>query len=239
MSRIGRQLLIGVLCLLVASSAAWSSDWTQDKFEIGFSIAESKGDSGSSRDYSWNFDGLWTRHHPTRLFSITVDSDYSKAENGGSEVDRLKTWLRRIYQNRPAEQWNPVVTISTEGDHDCDTVLTLVAGGMRKEFPRGFLELTAGASKDVRSAESWAGDIGALFQYQRQWGRLGLTVNPETSYGMLGEFRLRRKRLRYTFDTSLDYSLGKKLSLTYRLHRNNFKGTSQRHQYLGLTYVNN
>jgi len=223
----------------MAASAVGADDWTQDKFEIGLSIAENQGDAGTSRNYSWNFDGIWTRHHPGRLFSITVDSDYSKADDGGSKVDRLKTWLRRIYQHRPATQWNPLITISTEGDHGCDTVLTLVAGGIRKEFARGFIEFTGGASKDVRSPECWAADIGTLLSYRRQWGRMGLTVNPETSYGMLGEFRVRRKRLRYTFDVSLDYSLGGKLAATYRLHRNNFTGTSQRHQYLGLTYSNN
>ncbi len=239
MKRTRTTVIFTILCLIGAGQVAQGQDWTQDKFEIGLSIAESKGEGASSRDYSWNFDGLWTRHSPGRQFSITVDSDYSKVRGSGSKLDRLKTCLRRIYQNQPATEWNPVITVSTEGDHSCDTVLTLVAGGMRRAFPRGFIELTGGASKDVRTSESWAGDVGALFQYQRRWGRMGLTVNPETSYGILGEFRLRRKRMRYTFDVSLDYSLGERLGVTYHVHRNNFKGTSQRHQYLGLKYSNN
>ena len=232
-------LILSGVWLLVSASVAWGWDWTQDKFEIGLSIAENKGEGATARDYSWTFDGLWTRHAPGKPFSITVDSDYSKGQSGSSKLDRFKTWFRQIYQKRPATEWNPVVTLSTEGDHSFDTVLTLIAGGMRKESARGFLELTGGASKDVRSAEGWAADVGALYQYERKWGRLGLTVNPETSYGVLGEFRIRKERLRYTFDVSLDYSLGQKLGAVYRVHRNNFSGTSQRHQYLGLIYSNN
>lgn len=232
-------LMISSISLMGIVGAAWPEDWTQDKFQVGLSITENKSEGDSLRDFSWNFDGLWTRHGRGKLFSITIDSDYSKATRGGARLDRLKTWLRRIYQNRPPERWNPVITVTTEGDHDLGTVLTLVAGGMRKEFARGFVELTGGASKDVRTSEGWAGDIGALFQYRQAWGRVGLTVNPETSYAALGEFRLRKDRLRYTFDVSLDYSLAEKLSVTYRVHRNNSTGISQRRQYLGLTYTNN
>ena len=218
---------------------AWPKDWTQDKFQIGFSIDERASEGQRSRDYSWNFDGVWAGHSQKKLLSITVDSDYSKVRGGTAKLDRLKTWLRHIYRDRPPEKWNPVISLSAEGDHGLDTLLTLVAGGMRKEFGRGFVELTGGASKDVRTGESWAGDVGVLFEYHRKWGRMGLTVTPVTSYGMLGEFRLRRDRLRYTYDVGLDYELGQKLGVTYRIHRNNTTGPSQRHQYLGLTYVNN
>ena len=229
---------VAVVCLLTAANAR-AEDWTQDKFEISASISENESAGGSSRDYSWSFDGLWARHGQDRLFSITVDSDYSRQDTAGTKVDRLKTWFRRIYQDRPATEWNPVITLSTEGDHSFDRVLTLLAGGMRREFSGGFVEFTGGASKDVRSSEGWAADVGALFQYHRDWKRLGLSINPETSYDVLGEFRVRRKRLRYTFDVSLDYTLTGKLGITYRLHRNNFTGSSQRRQYLGLMYKNN
>ncbi len=238
MSRVGLLIAMAGLCLLAASPTI-AADWTQDQFEVSASISENEGAGGSSRDYSWSFDGLWARHRQDRLFSITVDSDYSRQDTAGTKVDRLKTWFRHIYQDRPATEWNPVITLSTEGDHGFDSVLTLLAGGVRREFPRGFVELTGGGSKDVRSSEGWAADVGVLFHYHRSWKRLGLTVNPETSYGMLGEFRVRKERLRYTFDVSLDYTLTGKLGITYRLHRNNFTGSSQRRQYLGLTYKNN
>ena len=232
--------LIAVVSLcLVTLVVAGADDWTQDQFEICASIAQNEGQGASSRNYSWAYDGLWTRHGEDRIFSITVDSDYSKLSGGGTKLDRLKTCLRRIYQSKPATEWNPVITLSTEGDHGADTVLTLLAGGMRREFARGFIELTAGGSKDVRSAESWVADVGALFQYKRTWNRLELNVNPEATYDMLGEVRVRKKRMRYTFDVSLDYGLTGKLALTYRIHRNNFTGFSQRRQYLGLMYQNN
>ena len=109
---------------------------------------------------------------------------------------------------------------------------------MRRESSHGFIELTGGVSKDVRSAESWAGDVGVLLQDQRHWGRLGLTVNPEASYAVLGEFRV-SKKTRYALDVNLDYGLSGKLGLTYRIHHNNFTGSSQRRQYLGLAYKNN
>jgi len=231
---------IGVagICALTVTGAV-AEDWTQDQFEISASIAESAGEGRTSRDYSWSFDGVWPRHKQDRLFSITVDSDYSKLSGGGAKVDRLKTWLRRIYQNKPATEWNPVITLSTEGDHGLDTVLTLLAGGMRREFEWGFLEITGGGSKDIRTNESWAADVGALFSYHQDWKRLRMTVTPQTNYGVLGEFRLRKQRLRYSFDVNLDYHLSGRLGLTYRIHGNNFEDASQRRQYLGLTYKNN
>ncbi len=238
MIRTARWIVAASLASLIASTA-YARDWTQDQFEVTASITENEAKGETSRDYSWGFDGLWTRHGDNEAFSITVDSDYSKVTGGSSsKLDRLKTWFRQIYQNRLATEWNPVITVSTEGNHDFDTLLTLVAGGMRRESRHGFLELTAGASKDVRSAESWAGDIGVLFQHRRNWGRLALTVKPEASYAVLGEFRLSKKS-RYTLDVALDYSLGENLGLTYRILRNNFTGDSQRRQYLGLTYRNN
>ena len=175
MSRVGLLSTIVALCLLPASVNS-AADWTQDQFEISASLSENKGAGGSSRDCSWSFDGQWTRHKPRRLFSTTVASDYNRADTAGTKVDRLKTWFRRIYQDRPATEWNPVITLSTEGDHGFSSVLTLLAGGIRREFPRGFVELTGGASKDVRSAEGWAADVGVLFQYHRDWKRLGPTI---------------------------------------------------------------
>ena len=59
--------------------------------DFNASITKNESARKSSRDYSWSFDGLWTRHGEGEAFSITLDSDYDKTSDGGAELDRLKT----------------------------------------------------------------------------------------------------------------------------------------------------
>lgn len=190
----------------------------------------------SEYDFSASLHGIWAQDMDRSRWEFTLMSDYDRALTAEEEYDRMKTWFRYIMTEREKTQWNPLIAVSTDGDHGLDQVHTLVALGMRRHFDGGFVEITGGASKDIRTAENWMGDVGALVSLQQDFGRFTWTVNPELNYGLLGELRVRDNRTIYTFSSGLKYHVSQGMGIAYRLQLNNTKGDDRRHQFLGISY---
>lgn len=227
-------VLVLTAAFMVTSAHA---DWETKKLQALLSATETKGEGGGSWTLSWNFDGQWQTPMAGRNLNVTVDSDYSKSDT--AKLDRLRTGFRLLDREygKQIRKWHPVYLIQTEGDHSLDSIHTLGAAGYRQKRRYGFVELTAGASKDVTTGESWVGDIGAEVGYERNLGpKWKFRTGPTGEYGALGSVRLRDDRFRYSWDVSLDYQASKKLGLGYRMWYGNTVPGSRRTQWIGLTY---
>ena len=190
----------------------------------------------SEYDFTAALNGVWADEWERARLELTLVSDYDRSLTGEEEYDRLKTWVRYLFREHPQEEWNPLIAVSTEGDHDFDQIRTLIALGLRKHFGDGFIEFTGGASKDLNTGDDWVGDVGALVQFERHWDRLTWTVTPQVNYGLLGEVRFRENRTLYSFTSGLSYRLSGRLGIAYRLQLNNTQGDDRRHQFLGISY---
>lgn len=232
--RIAVSVLIGVGTLIVGTTVAQALETEKLKFIAN--LTEDRVGGESEYDFTAALDGQWGSREDDSRWEISVSSDYDRSISGEDEYDRLKTWFRYMLKERPANKWNPLIAISTDGDHDLDQVKTLVALGWRKHFDGGYLELTGGASKDVQTAEDWMGDVGALVQIEKDFGRFTWTVNPEVNYGVLGEVRFRDNRTLYSLSSGLAYEVADGLGLSYRLQLNNTQQEDRRHQFLGFSY---
>ena len=235
-----RALTVTVLCLTVIMvagvSAAWG-EWETERLDIAANITEDYRDGESEHDWALALDSVIARERGTHRWEFTADSDYNRSISGEAELNRLKTWTRYLLQKRPKERWNPLIAASTEGDHAFHRLHTLVALGVRKHWKDGFIEVSGGTSKDLKSSEDeWVGDLGALVQYERRWGRLTWTLSPQGNLGVLGEVRYRPDRLLYTLDTGLVYDIGRHMGISYKIQLNNSAGDDQRHQFLGVSY---
>jgi len=234
-----RTLTVAVRCLMVivvAPSVTVAGEWDTERLDITINLSEDYRDGERERDVAFALDSILAKAHGQSRWEFTVDSDYNRSVTGEAEFNRLKTWARYLMQKRPREKWNPLIALSTEGDHGFHSVHTLIALGARRYWKRGFIELTGGVSKDIKQHEEWVGDVGALVQYERQWGRFTWTLTPQGNLGVLGEVRLRPDRLLYTLDTGLVYDVGKHLGIGYKLQLNNTQGEDERHQLLGISY---
>ena len=210
---------------------------TCGRAEAALTLTEEHVGGQSSSDIALALDAIVSRPVGGGQFEFTVDSDYDRAFEGGDEdFDRLKTWMRYLLDTNPDKKWVPLIVVSTEGDHGLDVVQTLAAFGWRKYMRHGFVELTAGASKDVQAAEPWVGDVGVLFNMERRWNRFTWDVRPSASMGVLGETHLRDEELLYSLSTGLNYEVGGNLGVAYRIQFNNTQGEDQRHQFLGISY---
>lgn len=225
-----------VLAAMLAGSLAAADGWNTERLDAALNLTEDFRGGESEHDWAFALDSILAKDRGQTRWEFVLDSDYHRSLTGQTELNRLKTWSRYMLQKRPREQWNPLIAISTEGDHSFESVHTLIALGARKHWSQGFIELTAGASKDVKTAADWVGDVGALVQHQRRWGRFTWTLTPQGNLGVLGEVRLRPDRLLYTLDSGLVYDVGRHLGIAYRLQLSNTLGEDQRHQFLGLSY---
>lgn len=235
MMRRGRTTL-GVLCAAAVLCSLPAAAIETEKINFLANVAEDRVAGESEYDFSAALDAVWAEQMERARWEFTLSSDYDRSMSGEDEYDRLKTWVRYLIQQRPRDQWNPLIAISTEGDHDLDKVNTLVAAGFRRYFGGGFIEITGGASKDIQTGDDWVGDIGALVSIEEEFGRFTWTVNPEVNYGLLGEVRFRENRTLYTFSSGLKYRLSNGLGIAYRLQLNNTQGDDRRHQFLGVSY---
>jgi hypothetical protein len=206
------------------------------QIRILVSANETKGTNEANWTYAWALDGKWFRPGTDASVEVTLDSDYAHSDH--SRVDRLRSAWRAIspqYGKEPGH-WYPVVLVQTEGDHSFESLHTLVAAGFRQQQRYGFLEFTAGASKDVRTAESWVGDIGLAFAFSRKFNeRWKISSGPKADYGAIGEVRSRDDRLRYSWDVNVNYQMTDKVGLGYRLWYGNTVPNSRRTQWVGLT----
>jgi len=225
-------LAVAIVLALAPSAGAFRTE----KLNFVANVSEDRVEGESEFDFAAAIDGVWAENMDRSRLELTITSDYDQSLSGEDEYDRLKTWVRYLIQQRPKDQWNPLIAVSTEGDHDLNQVQTLLAFGYRRHFGEGFVEITGGASKDVRTAEDWTGDIGALVSLERNSGRFTWTVNPELSYGMLGEVRYRDNRTLYSLSSGLSYRVTGGVGLSYRLQLNNTQGDDRRHQFLGISY---
>lgn len=225
-------ILLLLATMLLPLNVTWAHT---DNLRATLSLTEKASDSGDSTDYAWSFSGAWSDTWGSSVASLTTQSDFSRASDG-SEYDRLKTWWRYTLKAPSPGHWTPLVMVSTEGPHSCEQLYTLGAFALRRDFTGGFLELSAGASKDVRTADQWTGDIGALVNFSRRWGKLGWSLRPQGNMGALGEARLRGDRFLYTIDTTLDYRLSSNFCLTYRLQQGNTLVDAHHIEFVGLTY---
>jgi hypothetical protein len=221
------------VCLLLGSALRAGAE--TDQFRASLSLTNRSGDAGNATDYAWSLGAAWSDQWGHHGASLTLQSDYSRADSGAT-YDRLKTWWRYNLQQVSPNRWTPLVVLSTEGPHGCDQLQTLAALGARHNISGGFVELSAGLSKDVRTAASWAGDVGGLVSFARRWGKVAWTMQPQGNLGALGEARLRADRFVYTVDTTLDYRFSERLGATYRLQWGNSLLDARRIQFVGLTY---
>jgi len=228
------RILILVTLTMLAAGAALALE--TEKLKVVANLTENRVGVGSEYDFAAALDAVWATNHENSRWEITLDSDFDRSISGEDEYDRLKTWFRYLFKDRPDTKWNPLIAVSTEGDHDLDQVNTLVALGWRKHFGWGYLEFTGGASKDIRTAEEWMGDVGALVRLEKDFGRFTWTVNPELNYGVLGEVRFRDNRTLYSLASGLEYDIADGVGLAYRLQLNNTQQEDRRHQFLGFSY---
>jgi len=224
-----------IFALGIASSPTMAGVET-NKLEVLISANETRGEGGSNWTYAWSFDGQWAAQGKHSMLQLTVDSDYSRSET--ATTDHLQNSLRWIGASDAADKgWKPVLLTQTEGDHSFDDALLLLAAGMRRNYRYGFLEFTAGASREIGVADDWAGDVGLAFAYARQFGdRLKVSSGPTAQYGMLGELRRRNDRLRYSWNMNIDYLIYEKCSLGYRLWMGNTTANTERTQWVGLNF---
>ncbi|MGC9319349.1 MAG: hypothetical protein ACP5KN_15055 [Armatimonadota bacterium] len=227
-------LIANLVLVAVCAAGAWAVQ--TEKLNVVANLTEERVQNESEYDLSTSVEGVWAQQETGVRWEFTLNSDYDRSLTAEDEYDRLKMWLRYLIQQRAKTEWNPLIMVSTEGDHDFDKVNTLVAAGYRKYFDWGFVELTGGASKDIQTGDDWVGDVGGLVQVEKGFGRFTWTVNPEVSYGLLGEVRFRENRTIYSLSTGLSYDIGRGLGAAYRLRLNNSKGDDRRHQFLGVSY---
>lgn len=232
--RITGMTAAGALIIALAASTAFGLE--TEKLNFVANLTEDQVGEESEYDFAASLDGVWGSAEDDSRWEITLNSDYDRSISGEDEYDRLNTWFRYMLKEEEQSKWNPLVAVSTDGDHDLDQVKTLVALGWRKSLDDGYLELTGGASKDIQTAESWMGDVGALVRLEKDFGRFTWTVNPEVNYGLLGEVRLRDDRMLYSFGSGLEYQLSDGMGIAYRLELNNTQQEDRRHQFLGFSY---
>jgi hypothetical protein len=227
-------LLTGLLGLLAVPNVAWALETEKLKFVANLSEDRVGDDSGY--DFAAALDAVWAADNQDARWEVTLNSDYDRSISNGEDYDRVKTWFRYLLKERPRNKWNPLIAVSTDGDHGLDQVKTLVALGWRKHFDGGYLEFTGGGSKDIRTADDWKADVGALVQIEKDFGRFTWTVNPEVNYGVLGEVRLRDERMLYSLRSGLAYEIADGVGLTYKLQLDNTQQDDRRHQMLGFSY---
>ena len=234
-----RRVIPGIVFVIAvgwSTAPAAAEGWSVDKLAMAATITEESVGGDSSADIALAVDATLSRPLGRGRFEFTLDSDYDKSFGDDDEFDRLKTWFRYLLSADDDREWVPLVVISTEGDHSLNSLQTLAAFGWRRNLGGGFLEITGGASKDVKTAQEWTGDVGVLFSFEKNWRRLTWNVRPEASYGVLGETRLRGDRLLYTLSTGLNYEVGEHLGIAWRIQFNNMQGDSRRYQLLGISY---
>ena len=223
-----RFVLLVIALILVLSSPTRAQ---LKRLDISLGLREIQSSNRSSVNYNWALDGLYEQPLGDFMASLTVDSDYT---GGDVSLDVLRTWWRVM----PAKQsdWSPVLLISTEGNHSLDRLSTLAALGMRRRIPGGFVEFSAGVSKDIRIDEPWKADFGVLLDYRRKWGRLSAGIKPQGILSTIDELRVRNGAWRYSVDFNLNYTLDAHVGIGYRMLRSNLSGVTNGDQFIGLTY---
>ncbi len=238
MNMLRTQLLTILTLTVLLTTLAAHADLRTQKLSALLSATETKSDDGGAWTVAWNLDGEWLKPGKRKALTITADSDYSRSES--KKLDRLRLgfrWLDGDY-GEVLRKWHPVYLVQTEGDHGGDSIHTLVAAGYRQKRRHGFIELTAGFSKDVRSsAQEWVGDIGTQFGYERELGKWKISTGPKGEMGAIGDVRLRGDRLRWSWDAAVDYRATEALGLGYRLWYGNTVPNARRTQWIGLTYT--
>ncbi len=238
MNMLRTQLLTILTLTIILTPLAAHADLRTQKLSALFSATETKSDDGGAWTIAWNLDGEWLRPGKRKALTITADSDYSRSET--KTLDRLRLgfrWLDGDY-GEVLRKWHPVYLVQTEGDHGGDSIHTLVAAGYRQKRRHGFIELTAGFSKDVRSStQEWVGDIGTQFGYERELGKWKIRTGPKGEMGAIGDVRLRGDRLRWSWDAAVDYRATEALGVGYRLWYGNTVPNATRTQWIGITYT--
>ncbi len=232
-----RCIMFGLLCLITVRSVMARGIETT-KLCVLLNTMETATESESAWTRTWALDGGWRRRGERVTLDIIVDSDYSRSD--ASKLDRLRTAYRfqSTHHGEETGRWYPMMLVQTEGNHSFSSIYTLAAYGMRRENSLGFLEATAGASKDLRTAEKWVGNVGFTLGYERKLGdRWKLHAGPKAEYGAFGDLRLAGDRLRYSLDGALDYQMTKKCGIGYRIWLGNTVPNSRRTQFFGLTYT--
>lgn len=234
--RIAIHLTLASLACALLQPAAWAGKVTTTMLQVLISANETRGASGSAWTYAESLDGQWAWQGKHTGLEFTVDSDYSRSDT--AITDHLLNSLRWIGARDPnAQGWKPVFLAQTEGDHSFDSAMLLLALGMRRQYRYGFIEFTGGSSRNIGFEDSWVGDVGLAFSYERTFAkRWKLHTGPKAQYGTMGELRLRDDRLRYSWDLNLDYQIAKACSLGYRLWTGNTAGDTERTQWIGLNF---
>jgi hypothetical protein len=227
------KIIVSCLIILLFQSLALAID--TEKLKMSISISDVNGNGNSSTTCAWAGDGTWSVKNQQEKISFQVQSRYSQTDSG-KKYDQVKTWLRYTWNETSSKKWQPVIVLSTSGDHDFGEVFTLGAFGYKKNYGEGNIEITTGISKDLRTADKWTGDIGILFDYSTRHGKFSAGVKPQSNYDVLGDVRFRDGRFRYTIDTDLNYDIGDNLCATYKISWSNTTTGTDKIQFIGITY---
>jgi hypothetical protein len=225
--------LAAVLFGTLTASRVHATNCETRKFKVLLSASEARSEDEGVWTYAWAMDAEFQRG----ILNFTMDSDYSKTED--VRLDRLKTAFRFMDKNygKDRYRWYPLVLIQTEGDHDGDSIHTLTSTGVRQQRRYGYIEVTGGASKDMKTSDPWVGDIGCQVMYDRQLGpKWRFKTGPRTEVGILGNVRLRPDQVRYSWDAALDYQMTNNFGIGYQLWVGNTVPGSERTQWLGVTF---
>jgi hypothetical protein len=219
-----------ILLILMLSSVA-NAQVQLDKLNATLGWFSNDNGTSNSQYMKWACDGILSEKTELLTYSLTVDSDLSV---GDVDFDILRTWWRVVPTK--SKQWKPIFVLNTEGDHSVERLSTTISVGVRRVIPNGFIELTVGANKDIRTADNWQSDIGLLVDYQKRFGNFGINIRPNGLYGN-GEAHLRNGRMIYILDTTLGYHFDKHFSLNYILNYNNTMGYNVSNTFIGLGYT--
>ena len=201
------------------------------RLDISIGLRETQSRNVSSVTYNWALDGLYEQPLGDFTTSLTIDSDYT---GGDANLDVLRTWWRVMPKQKST--WVPVLLVSTEGDHSLERLSVLTAFGVRRKISGGFIEFSAGVSKDVQIDEAWKADFGVLLDYRHKWGKFGVGIKPQGILSTTDELRIRDGEWRYSIDLNANYALDSHIGIGYRMLRSNLSGVTNVDQFIGLTY---
>jgi hypothetical protein len=226
-----------LLALAVVALVAQADGLETRKFSVLTSASSTTSDSGTVWNYGWNATGQWQTMTKKDTLQLDVNSNYRRDTK--VRADNVRIGLRLMPRAKvKVGKWQPVYLAQSEGDHRFNKALFLFAYGARATYKQGYLELTAGASKDLSNAGPFKFDIGLQASLSRQVSpKLKVGTGPKVNFASEGEFRLRDKEKRYSWDFNADYKLSDTMTLSYRLTGGNTDPRNKGSQMIGLRYT--
>jgi len=221
--------------LFLIGSFSWAADVEMTNLSLLGSYASTHRDGFYGVDLDTALDARFAAKNTRLNYSLVIDSDIRRSFKPVPKTtyDRLKLEFRTL--PRKTSAWKPLLYISSEGDHSFEKQVILLSSGYRYSFSHGYIEVTAGLSRNIRTQDHWKADFGSQFSYQKSWGRLTAGVKPQLRF--YSEARVAGGQWRYTFDWSVDYALRKNLAIGLSLQQSNVGDQRMGRRVLGIRYI--